>query len=87
LDVHQTALLPYFDFLLGKKVAIQTVYGKQLTLTVPPLTKPGTRFKISGKGRSSEGKTGDMYVTVEPKMPETLSPEMTRLLESIREQI
>ncbi len=87
LDVEKTVQIRYFDFLLGTKVDIETVYSKHLTLTIPPGTKHGTKFKISGKGRSSDGRTGDMFVLVEPKIPEKLTPEMRRLLESIRDQV
>jgi DnaJ-class molecular chaperone len=67
-------------------VTVETVYAKQLTLTVKPGTKPGTKYKISGKGRIMDGRTGDMYVTMDARMVE-LTLEMRRLLESIRDQI
>ncbi len=82
-----TKEIPIVDFLLGAKVDVETVYSKYLTLTVKPGTKPGTKFKISGKGRTSDGRTGDMYVTMEARMTVELTPEMRRLLESIRDQI
>lgn len=84
LDVEQTQQIHIFDFLLGTKIDVTTVYGKHLSLTVKPGTQPGTRFKIAGKGRQSEGRTGDMYVKVEAKMPKELSEQMRVLLESIK---
>lgn len=84
LDVEQTQQIHLFDFLLGTKVDVTTVYGKHLSLTVKPGTQPGTRFKIAGKGRQSDGRTGDMYVKVEAKMPKEVSDQMRTLLESIK---
>jgi len=87
LDVEQTVQIHLFDFLLGTKVDVTTVYNKHLSLTVKPGTQPGTRFKIAGKGRSSDGRTGDMYVKVEAKMPKEIPEQMRVLLESIKGQI
>ncbi len=47
LDVEVTKQIHLFDFLLGTKVTVETVYSKQLTLTIKPGTQPGTKFKIS----------------------------------------
>jgi len=87
LDVEQTAQIHLFDFLLGTKLEVITVYGKRLSLTIKPGTQPGTRFKIAGKWRQSDGRTGDMYVKVEAKMPKEISEPMRTLLESIKGQI
>lgn len=87
LDVEQTVQIHLFDFLLGTKIDVTTVYNKHLTLTVKPGTQPGTRFKIAGKGRSSDGRTGDMYVKVEARMPKEIPEQMRVLLESIKGQI
>ncbi len=84
LDIEQTVQIHLFDFLLGTKVDVTTVYGKHLTLTIKPGTQPGTRFKIAGKGRHTEGRTGDMYVKVEAKMPKEIPEQMRILLESIK---
>lgn len=36
LDVEETKQIHLFDFLLGTKIDITTVYGKHLSLTVKP---------------------------------------------------
>lgn len=85
--MEETRQIHLFDFLLGTKLDITTVYGKHLTLTIKPGTQPGTRFRIAGKGRTDGGKTGDMYIKVEAKMPKELSEQMKTLLTSIKDQI
>lgn len=88
LDVTETIEIPFFDFLFDRSVDVRTVYGKHLTLKVKAWTKPGTKFKISGKGRTSGGKTGDMYVIVDAKMPKTpLDPHVEKMIEAIRYQM
>ena len=66
---------------------MQTVYNKTLSLTIKPGTQPGTKFKISLKGRASDGRTGDMLVIVKARVPAIISEQMRVLLESIKGQI
>jgi DnaJ-class molecular chaperone len=64
------------------------VYGKVLSLKIKAGTKPGTKYKISGKWRTIEGQTGDMYVVVDAKMPRfPLDPSIEKMIEAIRYQI
>jgi molecular chaperone DnaJ len=88
LDVTETIEIPFFDFLSDRSIDVRTIYGKHLTLKVKAGTKPGTKFKITGKWRTSEGKTGDMYVIVDAKMPKTpLDPHVEKMVEAIKYQV
>jgi curved DNA-binding protein len=87
LDVLETLEIPFFDFLYDTSVDIRTIYGKHLTLKIKAGTKPGTKFKISGKGRSSEGKTWDMYVIVDAKMPREIPKSLRPMVDALRNQI
>jgi DnaJ-class molecular chaperone len=49
LDVVRTVEIPFFDFLYDTTIDVETVYAKHLTLKVKAGTKPGTKYKISGK--------------------------------------
>lgn len=49
LDVVETVEIPFLDFLFDNNISVRTVYGKHLTLKVKAFTKPGTKFRISGK--------------------------------------
>lgn len=84
LDVIEIREVPFFDFILGTKIDVKTVYGKHLTLTIKSNTKPGTKMKISGKGRTANGKTGDMIVILEAKMPKEIPENVRAFLESMR---
>ena len=63
---------------------MKTVYGKHLTITVKPNTKPGTKLKVAGKGRVVDSKTGDLIVTLEAKMPKEIPENVRAFLESMR---
>ncbi len=88
LDVVENIEIPFFDFLYDTTVSVKTVYGKVLTLKVKAGTKPGTRFKVSWKWRTMDGRTGDMFVIVDAKMPSMpIDPTVTKMIEAIRYQI
>lgn len=88
LDVTETVTIPFFDFLYDTSISVKTVYNKVLTLKVKAGTKPGTKFKISGKWRTDGWKTGDMFVIVDAKMPKIpLDPTVEKMIEAIRYQV
>lgn len=80
LDITQTVEIPLWDILLGTKLSIEQG-GKSFKITVPPSTKPGTRLKVTGKGRKSGRKVGDLYLKIEARMPKKLTPEQERMIE------
>lgn len=87
LDVIETIEIPFFDFLYDTTISVQTVYNKTLTLKVKAWTRPGTKFKISGKWRTIDGNTGDMYVIVDAKMPRELNEQVKKMIDAIRYQV
>ncbi len=87
LDVTETIEIPFLDFLYDTQVDVRTVYGKHLTLKVKAGTKPGTKFKISGKWRTMDGKTGDMYVIVDAKMPKEIPNSLKPMVDALRSQL
>lgn len=87
LDVTETVEIPFFDFLYDTSINIRTVYGKNLSLKIKAGSKPGTKYKISGKGRSSDGKTGDMYVIVDAHMPNEIPKNLQPMIDALRSQI
>ncbi|MCI6775525.1 molecular chaperone DnaJ [Methanobrevibacter boviskoreani] len=72
---------------LGDKIDIPTIYGKTITLTVPPGTQGGTTFKIRDQGMPLRGHDahGNMYVTVTVVIPQNLNKEQTKLLKKFAE--
>lgn len=87
LDVTETREIPFLDFLVDNTLPITTVYGEHLTLKVKAGTQPGTKFKITGKWRKSNGKTGNMYVIVNAKMPKNIPEHVQKMIDAIRYEI
>ncbi len=82
LDVHVTVPINVAQALLGSRLKVRTVEGKQVVLRIPPGTQSGTRFRIRGQGVKKGGRIGDQFVEVRVEIPEELSEEQQ---EKVRE--
>ena len=87
LDVTEIVEVPVFDLILGTKINVMTVYNDNLTINIKSWFKPWKKLRVKWKGRSSNGKTWDLYIKVEAKMPDNLPEDIRRLLEDIKYRI
>ncbi|TMD19312.1 MAG: hypothetical protein E6J07_05480 [Chloroflexi bacterium] len=71
---------------LGDEVTIQSLTGGQLQLRIPPASQAGKVFRLKGKGLPplKDGLPGDLYATLEIRIPEPISPALHDLYEGIR---
>lgn len=72
---------------LGDEVTIQTLTGGQLQLRIPAGSQAGKVFRLRGKGLPAlkDGVPGDLYATLEVRLPEPITPKLRDLYQSIRE--
>jgi DnaJ-class molecular chaperone len=71
---------------LGDEVTIQSLAGGQLQLRIPPASQAGKVFRLKGKGLPplKDGLPGDLYATLEIRIPEPITPTVRDLYEGIR---
>jgi len=71
---------------LGDEVTIQSLTGGQLQLKIPPASQAGKVFRLKGKGLPAlkDGLPGDLYATLEIRIPESITPAVRDLYEGIR---
>lgn len=65
---------------LGSKVSVRTLDEKKVTITLPPGTPGGKRFRVRGHGIRKGGQSGDLIVQISVTVPEQLTAEQTRLM-------
>eukprot|EP01084_Bolivina_argentea_P204119 348534_1 len=86
-DIHSTHDMDYLDAILGDlEVPIEVVDGS-VQIKVPAGTQPGTILRVRGKGAPrlrDPSSRGDHYVTINVKLPTSISKEEKELLESLR---
>jgi DnaJ-class molecular chaperone len=71
---------------LGDEVTIQSLTGGQLQLKIPPASQAGKVFRLKGKGLPAlkDGLPGDLYATLEIRIPEPITPAVRDFYEGIR---
>lgn len=84
LDVELVAEIPFLDFLLGTSVSVKTPDGATLKLSVPARTKPGTRLRVSGRGKTDGRHKGDLFVKLDAKMPKEVPEDVKKVMESLK---
>jgi DnaJ-class molecular chaperone len=85
-DLYARAAIPVTVAVLGGEVSVPAIDGHALRLRVPPSTQNGQVFRLKGHGMPAVGKPdqrGDLYVTVDIRLPRQLSPEQKRLFEEL----
>jgi len=84
-DLYTTVPVLDDQAVLGSEVVVPTLTG-QLQMRIPPGTQAGRVFRLKAKGLPAlkEGVPGDLYATVEIKVPDTITPEVRQLYEQLK---
>jgi len=84
-DLYINRELKLSEAILGTTVSVPTIDDKQLSLKIPPGTKPGTKMRLSGHGLPDmqDNKKGDLYVRVQVKIPQHLNEEQTEIVDKL----
>lgn len=79
--------VPVTTAVLGGEAEVPTLEGTKLRLKVPPGTGHGQVFRLRGHGMPAAGKPGergDLFATIEVRIPRHLSPEERRHYEALK---
>jgi curved DNA-binding protein len=88
-DLHIDLPVDFFTALLGGEVTVTTI-DKEVKLTVPPETDSGKTFRLKGLGMPKLGKLnkrGDLYVTLQIRVPKNLTSEQKQQFETLHQEI
>ncbi len=78
----QNVKVSYAQALLGEKIDIPAIEGSA-TMTIPPGTQGGQRFRLRGKGATNmkSHQKGDMIVTIQITVPKKISAKEKKIIE------
>ncbi|HBT26498.1 MAG: molecular chaperone DnaJ [Pseudothermotoga sp.] len=84
-DIYVDVTVDYLEAILGTTMKLDLPTGNSTMLRIPAGTQPGTVFRLKGEGAPSvrTGRRGDLYVTVNVRIPKTLSSEEAKLLKEL----
>jgi len=73
------------EAILGTKISIPTLEGKELSLKIPPGTRQGTKLRLPCHGlpHMQGKKKGDLYVSIHIDIPSNLNAEQKMLMEKL----
>ena len=86
-DLYVHVQVPVTTAVLGGEADVPSIDGKPLRLRVPPATQNGQVLRLKGHGMPAVGRQddrGDLYATVDVRLPRTLTAEQTRLYEALK---
>jgi len=75
--------ISFVQAILGDKIKIPVLEGKEIEFEIPPGTQPGNIIRVPGKGMPIPGSSrrGDLFVKVEVRIPKSLTKKQRELLE------
>jgi len=85
-DLHVRVSVPLVTAVLGGDVEVPSVDDRTLRLRVPKTTQNGQVLRLKGHGMPAVGRPddrGDLYATVDVRLPHTLTPEQREHFEAL----
>jgi curved DNA-binding protein len=85
-DLYTRVPVPLTTAVLGGEVEVPTLSGKSLRLKIPPTTQSAQIFRLKGHGMPTVNhpdQTGDLYATVDVRLPKELTPEQRAHFEGL----
>ena len=83
-DLTLTVPLTFSEAAIGTTVKVPTL-DAPVTVRIPPGTRSGRTFRVRGQGAPVSGKPGDLLVTVEVVVPETMSDAERAAVDALAE--
>ncbi len=84
LNILKTIPITPFEAILGTKIKVPTLKGV-VPVTITPYTQNGQRIRLSGCGIVQNDNVGDMIITVEIRIPNSLSEEEVQLYKKLKQ--
>ena len=75
----------FAEVALGSTVPVPTLDGGEVSLRLKPGTQSGSRHRVKERGIRTTHKTGDLIVTVDVVVPETMTDAEREAIERLQE--
>ena len=86
-DLYTSVTADLYTMVLGGEVRVPTMTG-EVALTIPAGSQNGRTFRLQGKGMPhlrQPDRHGDLYASVQVRLPTRLTPEQQALFQELRE--
>lgn len=82
-DLYSNVPVSVFDLVTGTKLTFMTISGKQVEVSIKPLTQPYMQLKLVGQGMPilHSPHYGDQILLLKPYIPDTIDKEIVDILQ------
>ena len=87
-SLYTDADVPFEHCILGGEAQVQTLDGRTIWVRIPANSQNGQNIRLRGQGMPRLGSPdtrGDLYVTVRPQMPKSLTDDQRELIVKLQE--
>ena len=87
-DIYTDVPVAFEDAMLGGEAEVSTLGGRRIAVTIPENSQNGQNIRLRGLGMPTLGspeEKGDLYATVRPVMPKSMTDEQRELIMRFRE--
>ena len=87
-DIYTDVPVAFEDAMLGGEAEVSTLDGRRIAVTIPENSQNGQNIRLRGLGMPTLGspeEKGDLYATVRPVMPRSMTDEQRELIMRFRE--
>ncbi|WP_027358158.1 DnaJ C-terminal domain-containing protein [Desulforegula conservatrix] len=84
-DVISTHEIKLTEAIIGTKVNVSTLDGREICVKIPPGTQHKTKMRIPGLGipHMKDNQKGDMFVLINIRMPKSLTTEQSKIVDEL----
>ena len=80
IDLQTIVDVDFWDLILGTHVPVRHIDGDELMVRIPPKTRPNARLRLKAQGIQNDRQHGDLYVKLNPLMPENIPEDIIQTL-------
>ena len=86
INLSKTVTLNCIDAILGTKLFVTGIDGKQFEITIPPATQHDNKFRIAGQGLwdVNQPVRGDLLIQVSLQVPANPTPDQLERLQQLK---
>jgi len=77
MNLHSVHDISVLDLIVGTTIKFKTISGKELDVTVKPVTQPGSSLRIAGEGMINDRGAGDQFILLKPFIPDRIDSRIT----------
>jgi DnaJ-class molecular chaperone len=88
-DLHTEQQVSVWDCLIGSRITVKTIDGRNLNVNIPPGTQPETIMRVTGEGIPNvrTHQRGNLLLKIKTVIPKNLNPEQKEQIRILKDSL